>query len=323
MTPKLQKLLEQVNETYPGTVMVRTGQEKSGRLRLDQVKQSFLADRLLIEVPDETEADFAIGVELIQLLLSLNGIVPQIFFGLTFEDETLDQQLVTIASRLHRMVMHAIAFREMGKQGYLNNSTATAFRNGIADELSDEQEEIDGQHLFRLLSLVDAQIFNAVLKERELAKESAEAERFYQSHYPKANADAKALAEPIMSADLTDSRTIRKTIVHLFAGLDELLAKENLPTVNAQQYVTLAPVLSERQLNGPVKNLYEIFHSEMTDYASKEKAYVGLGKQDKQNTFVIAAPKNPADRPKFFTELYALSVRELLEKLALPYILRK
>lgn len=323
MTPKLQKLLEQVNQTYPGTVMVRTGQEATGRLRLDQAKQSFLENRLLIEVPDKTEADFVVGTELIQLLLSLNGIVPQIFFGLTFEDEALDQQLVTIASRLHRMVMHAIAFRELAKQGYLTAETAESFQAGVLDELSDEEEQIDGQHLFRLLSLLDAAIFNTVLREQGLVKEAAQADKQYGEHFPKAHADAKGLAKPIMDANLTDSRTIRKEIVRLFAGLDEALEKEQLPTVNAKQYVTLAPVLSERQLNGPVKNLYEIFHSEMTDYASKEKAYVGLGKQDQQNTFVIAAPKNPADRPKFFTELYALSVRELLEKLALPYILRK
>ncbi|MDD9138051.1 nitrate ABC transporter ATPase [Fructobacillus sp. CRL 2054] len=323
MTPKLEVLLEQVNQTYPGTVMVRTGQEKSGRLRLDQAKQSFLADRLLIEVPDQTEADFVIGNELLQLMLSLNGIVPQIFFGLTFEDDALDQQLVTIASRLHKMVMHGITYREMAKQGYLTADTASAFQAGIEDELTAEEGEIDGQHLFRLLSLVDAQILLAVLKEQGLLEEAKGAEKAFSKLYPKANAEAKALAEPIMTADLKDSRTIRKTIVRLFAGLDELLEKDQLPTVNAKQYVTLAPVLSERQLAGPVKNLFEIFHSDMTDFASKEKAYVGLGKQDQQNTFVIAPPKNPADRPKFFKELYELPVKDLLEKLALPYIVRK
>ncbi|MBS9336966.1 nitrate ABC transporter ATPase [Fructobacillus parabroussonetiae] len=322
MTPKLTTLLEQVNQTYPGTVMVRTGEEESGRLRMDRSQQSFLADRLLIEIPDKTEADFVIGTELLQLLLSLNGIVPQIFFGLTFEDEALDQQLVTIASRLHKMVMHGISYREMAKQGFLTAETATAFQAGIEDELTPEEKDIDGQHLFRLLSLVDAQIFNKVLAENKLAEAAKQADAQYKTLYPKANAAAKSLSELIVTADLKDSRTIRKTIVRVFAGLDELLEKADLPTVNAKQYVTLAPVLSERQLNGPVKNLFEIFHSEMTDFASKEKAYVGLGKQDQQNTFVIAPPKNPADRPKFFTELYALSVRELLEKLALPYILR-
>ncbi|MBS9336546.1 nitrate ABC transporter ATPase [Fructobacillus papyrifericola] len=323
MTPKLNALLEQVNQTYPGTVMVRTGEEESGRLRMDQSKQSFLADRLLIEIPDQTEADFLIGNELLQLLLSLNGIVPQIFFGLTFEDEELDQQLVTIASRLHKMVMHGITFREMAKQGFLTKDTAKAFQAGIEDELTAEEDAIDGQHLFRLLSLVDAQIFNAVAKENGLKDEAKQADERYHALYPKASAAAKALSDIIVEADLKESRNIRKTIVRVFAGLDELLEEVDLPTVNAKQYVTLAPVLSERQLNGPVKNLFEIFHSEMTDFASKEKAYVGLGKQDQQNTFVIAPPTNPADRPKFFTELYALSVRELLEKLALPYILRR
>ncbi|MBS9335237.1 nitrate ABC transporter ATPase [Fructobacillus sp. M1-13] len=323
MTPKLEQLLEQVNQTYPGTVMVRTGDAHSGLLRMDRVQQSFLADRLLIELPDTTESDFVIGNELLQLLLSLNGIVPQIFFGLTFEDDGLDQQLVTIASRLHHLVMHGITYRELAKQGFLTAQTVEAFKKGIEDELSPEDDVIDGQHLFRLLSLTDAQVFLMVAENAGQKAGAQESAKRYQQLYPKANAAAKSLADLIMSSDLKDSRVIRKTIVQVFSGLDDLLQQVDLPTVNAKQYVTLTPVLSERQLNGPVKNTFEIFHSEMTDFASKEKAYVGLGKNDQQNAFVIAPPKNPADRPKFFTELYALSVKALLEKLALPYILRR
>ncbi|MCO0832044.1 nitrate ABC transporter ATPase [Fructobacillus sp. W13] len=323
MTPKIETLLDQVNQTFPGTVMVRVGDEEDGTLRLDRAKQSALASRLLIEVPDKTEADFVIGNELVRLLLSLNGIVPQIFFGLTFEDEGLDGQLVNIATRLHRSVLHAISFNELAKQGFLTKQTAQAYQAGIDDELDPEKDGVDEQHLFRLLTMLDAAVFAGTMKKHGLKDEAKAMQEQNQRTYPAAFAAAEALSEPILSADLTDARAIRKAIVKVFDGLDEILLKAELPTVNAKQYVTLTPVLSDRQLNGPVKNLFEVFHSEMTDFASKEKAYVGLGKQDKQNTFVIAPPKELGDRPKFFKELYELPVRELLEKLALPYILRQ
>ncbi|MBS9338621.1 nitrate ABC transporter ATPase [Fructobacillus sp. M2-14] len=323
MTPKIETLLEQVNQTFPGTVMVRVGNEEDKTMRLDRAKQSSLADRLLVEVPDKTEADFVIGDELVRLLLSLNGIVPQIFFGLTFEDEGLDAQLVNIATRLHRSVLHAISFNELAKQGLMTESAANAYQAGIDDELDPEEDDVDKQHLFRILTMLDAAVFTTTMKKHGLKDLAKKMDSQNQKTYPKAFAAAKALADPIVSADLKDSRSIRKAVVRVFAGLDEILVKAELPVVNAKQYVTLTPVLSERQLNGPVKNLFEVFHSEMNDFASKEKAYVGLGKQDQQNTFVIAPPKNPDDRPQFFKELYELPVRELLEKLALPYILRK
>lgn len=323
MNPKLNELLEQANQIYPGTVMTRVGQKQDGMLRIDRAEQSALAERLLIEVPDQTEADFVLGNELLQLVLTLNGITPQIYFALTFNDEDLDQQLITIATRLHRTVLHAITYQELAKQGFLTADTVGAFLAGVQDELSVETAKVDGEDLFRLLTVLDAQIFLAAADRVGLFPLVADALATLKEDYPRATVQAEKLAAPILAANLKDARQIRKQMLRLFAGLDESLTELELPTVNANQYVTLTPVLSQRQLDGPVANLYEVFHSEMTDFQTKETAFVGVGKQDHQNTFVVTPPKNEADRPKFFTELYQTSVKELLTKLALPYILRQ
>ncbi|GAO99253.1 hypothetical protein [Fructobacillus ficulneus] len=323
MNQKLNELLAQANQIYPGTIMTRVGTEKDGQLRVDRVEQSVLADRLLIEVPDQTEADFVLGNELLKLLLSLNGIVPQIYFALTFEKEELDQQLISIATRMHRVVVHAIAYRELAKQGLLTADTAQAYLAGVRDELSDEGAELDGEFLWRLLTLMDAQIFLATMRDYNLSDQATTMKKQLDQLYPQANQAATDLVEPVLTANLKDSRQIRKQMVRLFAGVDKALESRDLPTVNATQYVTLTPVLSQRQLDGPVSNFYEIFHSEMVDFQTHEKAYVGLGKQDQQNTFVVTPPSDEAERPKFFTELYQTSVKELLTKLALPYILRQ
>lgn len=323
MDQKIKVLLEQANQVYPGTVMTRVGQDHDGQLRVDRVQQSALADRLLIEVPDQTEADFVLGNELLKLILSLNGIVPQIYFALTFNDEKLDQQLIAIASRLHKVVLHAITYDQLAKQGFLTAETAQAYFAGVQDELTVENAKVDGEHLWRLLTLLDAQVFLATMVKNDLGETAQKWSDQLAQDYPQANAVAVKLVEPIMVADLKDSRQIHQQIVRLFTAVDESLAAVELPTVNANQYVTLTPVLSQRQLDGPVTNVYEIFHSEMTDFQTKEKAYVGIGKQDQQNTFVVTPPENEADRPKFFTELYQTSVKDLLTQLKLPYILRQ
>lgn len=237
MNPKLNELLEQANQVYPGTVMTRVGQNQDGLLRMDRAEQSALADRLLIEVPDQTEADFVLGNELLQLVLTLNGITPQIYFALTFNDEDLDQQLITIATRLHRTVLHAITYQELAKQGFLTADTVTAFLAGVKDELSVETANVDGEDLFRLLTVLDAQVFLVAADKAGLSDLAADAFATLKEDYPRATAQGEKLVAPILAANLKDSRQIRKQMVRLFTGMDESLTELELPTVKDRKSV--------------------------------------------------------------------------------------
>ncbi|WEV54307.1 nitrate ABC transporter ATPase [Leuconostocaceae bacterium ESL0723] len=316
MNPKIQTLLDQVNQTYPGTVMVRVGQENSGELHPDHVSQDALADRLLIEVPDQTQADFVLGNELLKMLLALNGIMPQIFFALSFHDQDLDDQLISLATRMHRVVVHAITYQELAQHGLTDEDTVAAYRAGLAAGVSPESDEIDGESLWRLLAVMDALVFaNRIEGTDGLLADLDE-------NYPRAYVAAKSLVDPILSADLKQPRQLRRLVVQTFTGVDQTLTDWELPSVNAREYVTLTSVLSKRQLSLPVKQVFDIFHSEMFDIQTQQTAFVGLNKGDQQNSFVIAPPADEADRPAFFRELYDLPVGELFQKLALPYIER-
>ncbi|GMA69600.1 hypothetical protein GCM10025879_08460 [Leuconostoc litchii] len=315
MNPKIKDLLDNVNNIYPGTVMTRVNGEETGELHIDQASQEILGQRLLIELENKTESDFLLGNELLKMLLTLNGITPQVFFALTFNDETLDEQLIQIATRMHRVVIHAITYRELAKQQITTLETANAYFAGLHEELTPETGEIDDESLWRLLMILDALAFADTINAQHFVSD-------LQRDYPLAYTAAKKLVQPILSADLKQARHIRHRIISLFTGVDEVLVQWGKPTINAKEYVTVTSVLSKRQLELPVNQVFTIFHSEMTDYQTQKTAYVGLSKTDTQNSFVVSPPENEADKPDFFKELYALKVSDLFRKLSLPYIER-
>lgn len=82
-------------------------------------------------------------------------------------------------------------------------------------------------------------------------------------------------------------------------------------------------MLSERQLGLKVKQLFEVYHSELIEVNSNTKAYVGFNRVDDQNSFVIANPKGDQDNPEFFKDVYDKTVKELFDELKMPYIIRQ
>lgn len=313
MNPKIQTLLKAVNDLYPGTVMTRVGGAATNELHIDRVSQEVFEDRLLIELAEGTESDFLFGNELLKMLLTLNGVTPQIFFALTFEDDTLDQQMIQIATRMHRTVVHAITYRELQQQGLITDETRQAYLAGVKAELTAENGELDDESLWRLLTLLDALVF-ADVSGADFSE--------LTTLYPLAATAAKKLIMPILAADLKQSRHIRRQITTLFGGVDEVLTAWGKPTVNAKEYVTLTSVLSDRQLTLPVSQVFTIYHSEMIDFQTKKAAFVGLGQVDSQNSFVISQPDDQ-DSAAFFKTLYQMKVGDLFKQLALPYIHRQ
>lgn len=313
MNPKIQTLLTAVNGLYPGTVMTRIGGPATDELHIDRVSQALFEDRLLIELAEGTESDFLFGNELLKMLLTLNGVTPQLFFVLTFQDDALDQQLIQIATRMHRTVVHAITYRELQQKGIITDATQRAYLAGVKSELTVENGELDDESLWRLLALLDALVF---------ADASGADFSELATLYPLAYTAATKLVAPILAADLKQPRHIRRQMTALFGGVDEVLTAWGKPTVNAKEYVTLMSVLSERQLSLPVSQVFTIYHSEMIDFQTKKSAYVGLGKIDSQNSFVVSKPDDQ-DSATFFKALYQMKVGDLFHKLALPYIQRR
>ena len=94
-----------------------------------------------------------------------------------------------------------------------------------------------------------------------------------------------------------------------------------LPALHNNEYTTLSPVLSERQLRLSLRQVFEIYHSDMKERGTSKRAYVGIRRSDGQNSFTMPAP-NP-ETPAEFKRLYVQPVKEFLEQHSIPYIVRK
>lgn len=92
--------------------------------------------------------------------------------------------------------------------------------------------------------------------------------------------------------------------------------------MNNQEFTTLSSVLSERQLRLEVRQLFELFHSDMVDIKTQRRAYVGINRADGQNSFVISAPKPEDDTPDYYKDIYGMTVADLFKKMEMPYIIR-
>jgi hypothetical protein len=87
------------------------------------------------------------------------------------------------------------------------------------------------------------------------------------------------------------------------------------------EFATLGSVFSERQLRLSVKQLFQIFHSDLHEKAQDTRGFVGLGISDQQNAFVVPTPKDmPSD--EYFRELYAKNVKDFFEEMKMPYTIR-
>lgn len=308
-------LLDQVNQVYPGSVILRTAGEASGVIRHDQVKTDVLGTRLMIEVTDLTAPDYSATHELLHMMLTLNGY-PQVYFQLEAPEQELTEQMMVMATYLYQPAMHAIIYREQAAHGLLTTDVAEAYAKGVMTTLTSDQDGEDSEAALRLLTLFDAKIFMLNYPGDASVWTDTFAERF-----PKAWAAAELLAEQVTPAKIKDPASMHRAIVAAFKGFDAQMLAWNLPELYNNEFTTLTPVLSEHQLRLTVSHVFDIKHAEFKNHATVDDAYVGLGKSDGQNSFVLTPPAD-AD-PEWFKQLYQSNVRELLDNLHQPYTVRQ
>lgn len=307
-----QSLLNQVNQLYPGPVLVRFGEAKAGYLRHDQAKQEALPDGLIITVTDVTAPDYTASHELLHLLMLLQGF-PQIFFNVSFGDPKLDEQLMVMSTDLYDIAMHLVVVTEQRKHGLIDEQIEQLYLKGIDETISVESDKDDDERTLRLLTLLDALVF--------YGEHSEQVMDHLTKRYPKAMQAARQLYQQLILKPIDSPFAMRRTIVKLFQQFDEQLSVWGLPELHNTEFTTLSSVLSERQLRLEVRQMFEIFHSDMDDRETHDKAYVGLNRNDRQNSFVLTPPQK--DSANFFKDIYGKTVQELFDQLKMPYIVRK
>lgn len=307
-----QALLDQVNALYPeGTVFVQFHGEKSGYVRHDQATQKTLPGGLFIIVTDLTAPNYTASHELLHLLMLLRGF-PQIFFQLSLGDRQLDEQMMIMATDLYNVAMHRVVVAEQRKHGLIDQTIEEEYLKGIQATLTKEKED-DDERTLRLITLLDAMVFYG-----DHLPQYAEQ---LQADYPTAFAAAQKIYQELMAKPIKTPFDMRRCVIKAFTLFDQQMQDWGLPALHNDKFTTLSPVLSERQLRLEVRQVFEIFHSDLKDRKNGKRAYIGLRRSDGQNSFTMDAP-NP-ETPEEFKKLYAMPVQQFLEAHHVPYIVRK
>lgn len=311
-----QDLLDQVNDLFPrGSVFVQFHGKRSGYVRHDQAETTNLPGGLVITVTDLTEPNYTASHELLHLLMTLRGF-PQIFFELSLGDKQLDEQMMIMATDLFNTVAHQIVVAEQRKHGLINEKIEQEYFRGITETLTDETGKDDGERTMRLLTLLDALVFYAG------GHMTADQLDELQERYPVALSSAQMLYDEVMDKPVKSPFEMRRTVVKLFRLFDKQMQEWGLPALHNNQFTSLSPVLSKRQLRLEVAQVCDIYHSEMNERNTKRRAYVVLGKNDQQNAFVLPAPKGEYSSAEML-KFYHQPVEELLKSQNVPFILRK
>ncbi|WP_288635919.1 IpaB/EvcA family protein [uncultured Limosilactobacillus sp.] len=308
-----QELLKQVNDLYPeGSVFVQFHGEKSGYVRHDQATQKTLPGGLFIIVTDLTEPNYTASHELLHLLMLLRGF-PQIFFQLSLGDQQLDEQMMIMSTDLYNVAIHRVVVAEQRKHGLINDQVEAEYLRGIEHTLTPEGGADDEEKTLRLLTLLDALVF--------YGDHFSQYETALQEKYPTALAAAQKIYREIAAKPIQSPFDMRRSIVKIYSLFDQQMQDWGLPALHNNEYTTLSPVLSDRQLRLSLRQVFEIYHSDMKERGTSKRAYVGIRRSDGQNSFTLPAP-NP-ESPEEFKRIYAQPVKKFLEEHSIPYIVRK
>lgn len=307
------QLLDQLNQIYPGSIVLRTTGTKTNMILPEHVTTDALGSRLMIEVNDLTAPDFEATREMLKMMLTLNGY-PQVYFQLRTKEEKIDEQLMIMMTYLYQPALNAIIYREQAKHGQLTNEVVKAYINGVLNTLTPEDGKQDEAAL-RLLTLIDTKVFLSAVSE-----DVDEINNELKSKFPESFAAAELLFDQMIVEKIKDPFTVGQAIQTLFKGFDAQMLAWDLPEIHAQEFATVTPVLSAEQLEQPVSSNYGIRHVDFNQFGddnNKNAVFIGEDKTSGQNSFILKAPGT--NTAEFFKELYALPTKELFEQLKQPY----
>jgi hypothetical protein len=309
----VKSLLEEVNVSFPGEVRLSFGEEKAGYVRHDQSQQYHDEGKLLIKVNDITAPNYTASHELIHMLMILKGF-PQLYFQLSTGEEDADHQLMFLITELYDVIAHEVVVGEQRQHNLIDAEIEEAFLKGIQDAVEAEKDgAVDGLSAIRLIMMMDAIIFYGDAMNRFEDRLVAD--------YPTTFAVAKRLMAELDQRTISNPFDFRRKVIKAFTLVDAQLKEWDLPELHALEFATLGSVFSERQLRLSVKQLFQIFHSDLHEKAQDTRAFVGIGIGDQQNAFVVPTPTDkPSD--EYFRELYAKNVKEFFEEMRMPYTVR-
>ncbi|CAM2837748.1 hypothetical protein FRFR103141_05565 [Fructilactobacillus fructivorans] len=309
-----QGLINDVSHFFPGDVEVQfIGNLKSGYVRHDQAQVVQDGDRLYVQINDLTEPDFTATHELLHLLMTLRGF-PQIYFPLTSGDKQLDEQLMYMGTELYDDVCHFVVYSEQRKHDLVDERIEKEYVKGVRQTITPESGKVDDEMPLRLVTILDAMIF--------LGDHFDQFADVFQRSFPISLKAAKELYAMLTEKPVDSPFALRRDVVKLYRDFDKQMKKWGLPPLQLNDFVMMTAVFSKRQLGLQVKQVFNLYHSELKETKTGKRAYVGFTKSDDQNSFVTSGPAGKQASEDYFKELYSKTVKELYQDLRIPYLLR-
>ena len=313
VSPVVKELLETVNDGFPGEVRLSFGDDKAGYVRHDQSQQFHEDGKLLVKVNDITAPDYTASHELLHILMTLKGF-PQLFFQLSTGDHETDMQLMYLITELYDVIAHEVVVDEQRKHDLINVKIEQMFYKGILNAVEPEKDgKIDNYSVLRLILTMDAIVF--------FGEHLGGFEEQLKHDYPTSYAAALKIMTELNKRPITSPFDFHRKVIKAFKLVDEQIEAWGLPALHSTEFATLGSVLSERQLRLKVKQMFQIYHSELHETYHNTRAFVGFGISDQQNAFVVRTLKNKKS-DEYFKELYSKTVKELLEENNMPYTIR-
>ncbi|GKS82122.1 IpaB/EvcA family protein [Ligilactobacillus pabuli] len=305
-------LKEQVNQVLKTTVNIAFKEEKKGWLASDQAQMYLHDGQMQLDVYDVTAPNYTVSHELLHVL-ALAGQTPQINFQMTTGDQDRDTKIMTVGMELYDSVLHLEIYPKQAELGLLDEKIMELFYQGLLAQLTPEEAgKVDDWMVLRTVKLVDALVL--------FAGTQAEAEQELAKLYPQSMQAAQKLYQKLTEKPLNGPQKIRAAIVKLWRGFDEQLSQWGLAPLGLNDFISLEPVLSERQTRLNVAQLFEVYHSSLQDNLKFKSAYIVRYRSDRQNSFVLPEPDK--NQEEIFRNFYAAPIGEILQQMHIEYLIR-
>lgn len=310
----VEAMLTKVKNFYKETpITVTVAGPASGILTHDQSQQILHKNGSLeLKITDQTNVDYTLSHELGHMLMKSQGY-SQLQFPVTTGQPQLDEQIGATATALYNSAAHVIILADQKARHLINETVTKEFLAGFYQSVPAEDPNTPDQLLiFRMLSLLDTLVFfegGQGLNNELLLK--------YPASYPY----AQQLYRALTAKKIDTPFAFRRGVLALFKTFAEILETLGYVPMDHSQFAVLTPIFGQRQLRLAVNQTLEILHSEYQDLTTGQRAYIAVGKNDRQAAFVFKdLPKDIT--PAQFQTLYDQPLQTVLTDNKVTYGIR-
>lgn len=315
LSQPVQELLKNIREHFPAQITIQVDDQASGRISHDAAQQEMQKDgSMILHVYDQTDLNYTISHELLHLEMYLKGF-PAMGLPVTTSDPHLDDQIAATGVAIYNSASHLIIGAEQRRNGIITKETEQAFIRGISDVVPAEEPNADQgddpRFFYRVLTLLDGLAFFAD------HEDSLPAE--WLQMYPEAFKYAQRLYATMTAKVIDSPFALRRAIVKTFRDFDAMLDELGYMPMPHDQFVALSPVLSERQTKLEFRQVFDILHTDYLNRETKEKAFLAIGKSDRQMAFALPLKELSQDAA---LKIYEQKAADILKQFQIGYALR-